>query len=150
VEPLQLLTPEELGFRSRVTVRQVIEAGVTLVVPTGGVAWDFLNQSYPDWRRLRPFQHVAATDLDFGLKCLARKLIHRSAMVVHGLGPDMLDRYSLDGARLLEFDPDNSDNMVAVTGVFHSRVTQSLYGGDPYELLWETAQSVWAEKERVI
>jgi len=150
VDPLQLLAPDDLGFRSRVTVRQVIETGVTLVVPTGGVAWDFLNRSYPDWRRLRPFQHVAATDLDFGLKCLAHKLIPRSAMVVHGLGPDMLKRYSLDNARLLEFDTSNSHGMVAVTGVFHSRVAKSQYDDDPYELLWKAAQSIWAEKERVI
>jgi hypothetical protein len=150
VEPLQLLSPDDLGLRSRITVRQVIEAGVTLVVPVGGVAWDFLNWSYPDWRRLRPFQHVAATDLDFGLKCLARKLIPRSAMVVHGLGQDMLERYSLGDARLLEFDTGGSHSMVAVTGVFHSRASESQYDDDPYELIWETAQSIWEEKERVI
>lgn len=150
VEPLQLLSPDELGFRSRITVRQVIETGVTLVVPEGGVAWDFLDRSYPDWCRLRPFQHVAATDLDFGLKCLAHRLIPRSAMVVHGLGPDMLKRYSLDGARLLEFDMSDSHSMVAVTGIFHSRIARPTYGDDPYELLWKTAKSIWAEKERVI
>jgi hypothetical protein len=150
IEPLQLLSAVDLGFRSRVTVRQVIETGVTLVVPEGGVAWDFLDRSYPDWRRLRPFQHVAATDLDFGLKCLANGLIPRSAMVVHGLGPDMLKRYSLNDARLLEFDMSGSDSMVAVTGIFHSRIARAPYGDDPYEILWKTAKSIWAEKERVI
>ena len=149
VEPLQLLSPEDLGFRSRVTVRQIIEAGVTLVVPTGGVAWDFLNMSYPDWRRLRSFQHVAATDLDFGLKCLAHKLIPRSAMIVHGLEPDMLKRYLLDDARLLEFDT-NSHGLVAVTGVFHNRAAESQYDDDPHELIWKTAKSIWGEGERVI
>ena len=150
IDPLQLLSPENLGFRARVTVRQVIQAGVTLVVPTGGVVWDFLNRSDPDWRRLRPFQHVAATDLDFGLKCLAHKLIPRSAMVVHGLEKDLLKRYALDDAPLLEFDPGSSDNMVAVTGVFHNRAAHSRYDHDPYEVLWQTAQSIWGEGERVI
>jgi hypothetical protein len=149
VEPLQLLSSDDLGFRSRVTVRQVIEGGVVLVVPTGGVAWDFLNRSYPDWRRLRSFQHVAATDLDFGLKCLAHKLIPRSAMVVHGLGPEMLKRYSLDDARLLEFDT-SSHGLVAVTGVFHHRAAVSPYDDDPHELLWKAAKSIWGEGERLI
>jgi hypothetical protein len=149
VDPLHLLSPGDLGFRSRVTVRQVIEAGVTLVVPTGGVAWDFLDQSYPDWRRLRPFQHVVATDLDFGLKCLAHKLIPRSAMVVHGLSREVLDGYALQDAHILEFDTSSSGRMVAVTGIFHVRDAESPAEDDPYELLWQTANSIWAEKERV-
>ena len=32
--------------------------------------------------------------------------------------------------------------MVAVTGVFHNRAAHSRYDHDPYEVLWQTAQSI--------
>jgi hypothetical protein len=150
VDPLQLLSVGDLGLGRSVTVRNVIEAGVTLIAPTGGVAWDFLNRSYPDWRRLRPFQHVPATDLDFGLKCLANELIPRAAMVVHGLRPDMLKRYSLEAANVREFAANGPHAMVAVTGIFHMRSAGTLADSEPYEVIWEAAQSVWSERERVI
>jgi hypothetical protein len=150
VDAIYLLSREDLGFRRPISVRQLFDGGVTFITPPGGVVWDFLNNGYPEWRRLRPFQHISATDLDFGLKCLtAINSIPRFAMVVHGLEREFLKRYSLEHARLVEFGNDGSDDMVAVTAVFYSR-DDSETDGSPYEVIWDAAKALWAEKERLI
>ncbi len=147
----RLLAAEDLGFRRSISVREVSEAGVTFLTPPGGVAFEFLNRSFPEWEKLRPFQHIPVPDLDYGLKCLANRLVPRSAMVVHGLDDSVPKLYKLDPAYFHEFAGIGSHHLLAVTGVFHVRRDfRSGEETDPYDVIWETVQEQWSEKEHIL
>ena len=151
IDAPRLLTAEDLGFRRPISVREVSEAGVTFLTPPGGVAFEFLNRSFPDWEKLRPFQHIPVPDLDYGLKCLANHLVPRSAMVVHGLDDSVSELYKLDPAYFHEFASTGSHRLLAVTGVFHVR--RDFKSGDeiePDDVIWATAQGRWSEKEHIL
>jgi hypothetical protein len=145
VAPPQLLSVDDLGFRRPVSVREIIESGVTFVTPPGGVVWDFLNWSSPGWQQLRPLQHQAVHDRDFGMQCLANDLIHRGAMIVHSVSKEVLARYGLENAHLYEFVSPGPRHLVAVSGVFHECSSSMSAADDPYHLIWETAKTIWAQ-----
>jgi hypothetical protein len=148
IDPVRLLCAEDLNLRGPVTVRQVVEEGVTFLTPEGGPAWEFLNRNFPNWRTFRPFQHVNTHDLDFGLKCLAARMPPRSAMVVHGLNDEKLKPYELGTPQFLDFASDGKERLLAVTGVFRLRKTSDDESGtDPYDVIWDTAKSLWLTKE---
>ena len=151
IDAPRLLTSEDLGFRRPITVREVSDAGVTFLTPPGGVAFEFLNRSFPEWEKLRPFQHIPVPDLDYGLKCLANHLVPRSAMVVHGLDESVSSQYKLDPAFFHEFADTGSHRLLAVTGVFHVR--RHFRAGeetDPYDVIWAAAEGQWSEKEHML
>jgi hypothetical protein len=147
----RLLSSDDLGFRRPVTAREVAEAGVTFLTPPGGPAFEFLNRSYPEWEKLRPFQHIAVPDLDYGLKCLANRLVPRSAMVVHGLDETFPRRYNVDPVHFYDFASNGSHKLLAVTGIFHAREEHGVIDkNDPREIIWQTAVGLWSEKEHVL
>lgn len=150
IDPIKLLCVEEMGISGPVTVRDLVESGVTFLVPRGGVVWEFLNRSFPGWWKLRPFQLITVPDLDCGLKCLSSQLVPRSVMVVHGFDPDDQPQYGLANARLYDFATEGSHRLMAVTGVFHARQESTPVKPDPYDRIWATAQSLWSEKERTL
>jgi hypothetical protein len=145
IDPFRLLSVDDLGLSGPPTVRTLVERGVTLLTPRGGVVWEFLNRELPGWWKLRPFQHVPVVDLDGGLKCLASGLVHRSAMVVHGLSQPELEPYGLGHALLRDFS-EADEHHLAVVGVFHVRQHEPDGDDDPYDLIWETAQSLWLKE----
>jgi hypothetical protein len=146
IDRFQVISTADLGIRGPVTVRKLIGEGVTFLMPRGGVVWEFLNREYPGWWRLRPFQHVPMVDLDAGLKCLGSGLPGRYAMVVHGLSEATLEPYGLKRAYVRDFSPEDAIHLMAVIGVFHLRQHEVSEQSDPYELIWETAQSLWGEQ----
>lgn len=147
----QLLAVDNLGLPEAITVRDVVEAGVTFLTPPGGVAWEFLNRNYADWYKLRPFQHSPVPDLDYGLKCLATRAVPRSAMVVHGFDLERRRRTEgLERAYTQDFAVSGgSHQLVAVTGVFRIR-QETRSAANPYDVIWQTAQDLWSEKERIL
>jgi hypothetical protein len=146
LDPLTLLSAEDLGFEGQVTVRQVVESGVTFLIPRGGVVWEFLNRGFTGWWKLRPFQDVSVGDLDGGLKCLASGLVPRSAMVVHGLNPDELTSYGFDRVYTYDFAGTGA-HLMAIIGVFRVwREREATELENPYDLIWKTAQSLWNEE----
>lgn len=148
LDPIKLLSAEDLGFQGQVTVRQLVESGVTFLIPRGGVVWEFLNRGFAGWWKLRPFQDVAVGDLDGGLKCLASGLVPRSAMVIHGLNPAELKSYGLDNVYTYDF-ADTGAHLMAIIGVFRVwRERDTDAEENPYDLIWKTAQSLWLDKER--
>jgi len=147
IDQFQLLCTTDLGIRGPVTVRGLIGEGITFLMPRGGVVWEFFNREYPGWWRLRPFQHVPVVDRDAGLNCLGSGLPGRYAMVVHGLHQATLEPYGLSHAPMYDFTGDGSDHLMAAIGVFHARGRELSEQEDPYELIWKTAQSLWAGKE---
>ncbi|MCO5971560.1 hypothetical protein [Actinoallomurus soli] len=149
IDRFKLLCVGDRQPREPVTVRELVEDGMTFMTPRGGVVWDFLNRSFPGWWKLRPFQYVQVGDLDFGLRCLASGLVEPAAMVVHGVELEDLESYGLDHPRLLDFAVGGSHRLVAITGVFRVR-HENPDDQDPYDLVWKTAQSLWAEKERTL
>jgi hypothetical protein len=151
LDRIRLLTMEDLNVPGPVTVRGLVESGVTFLTPRGGVSWEFLNRCLPGWWKLRPFQHVPAVDLDRGLKCMASGLVPHAAMVVHGITQKDLEQYELAHVRLYDFAGNGSHHLLAGTGVFHARhETDVGQPSDPYDLIWTTAQRLWSEKERVL
>lgn len=141
LEHLRLLSNEDLKLPNPVTVREVIQTGITILVPTGGPAWQFLQRSYRDWHILRPFQHVAVPDLDYGLKCLGNNLVPGSAMVVHGL------ELPFHGARLdtpyfYDFADSTSAHYLAVTGVFRDKSVLSPTDDEVFDVIWRTARNL--------
>jgi hypothetical protein len=154
LEPLQLLAGEDLRLAGPVTVQEVFDEGVTFLTPHGGVAWDFLNRAFPDWKWLRPHQHIDVQDLDFGLKCLvlrrrSTRAMPRCAMIVHGLNPSIYETYGLKDPYLYDFEDTGSRHLVAVTGVFYIQPEDGKVDpSDPYEQVWHVAQALWSESER--
>lgn len=146
----QLLAVDDLGLGPEVTVREALEAGVTFLTPRGGVAWDFLERNFPDWTKLRPFQHSAVPDLDYGLRALATRAIPRSAMVVHGDAGERLGRHGIDTVRTHDFLVNGSHKLLAVTGIFHVRQEYTSGTRSPYDLVWKAAQERWSKKERIV
>ncbi|MGW4059205.1 hypothetical protein ACWEGE_13040 [Amycolatopsis sp. NPDC004747] len=153
VERFQLLAGEDLGFREPVDVREAIVSGVSFLCPEGGPAWDFLARSFPDWYRLRPFQYVRTTDLEFGMKSLAANAVTRSAMIVHGLPDDALKILKgRKNLRAYEIAQPEDHQMVAVTGVFyvHPDLADDPHEGTPQTEVWEIAKKLWVEREVII
>jgi hypothetical protein len=151
IDNFQVISTVDLGIRGSVTVRKLVGEGVTFLMPRGGVVWEFLNREYPGWWRLRPFQHVPMVDLDAGLKCLGSGLPGRYAMVVHGLSRAALEPYGLSRTYMQDLSPESAAHLMAVIGIFHMRQHEENTVSeqrDPYELIWETAQSLWARGEQ--
>lgn len=148
IDHFQVISNSDLGIRGPVTARKLIGEGVTFLMPRGGVVWEFFNREYPGWWHLRPFQHVPMVDLDAGLKCLGSGLPGRYAMVVHGLSEAVLEPYGLSRAYAQDFATEGAVRLMAVIGVFHQRQHEVSEQRDPYELIWETAQSLWAGGSR--
>ena len=147
IDPFQLLSVDDLALDEPVTVRGLVDAGITFIMPRGGVVWEFLDREFPGWWRLRPAQHVSVVDLDAGLKCMASSLGRRKAMVVHGLGAYDLESHGLKHAYMYDFAGADSDQLVAVIGVFHERQQNFSEQEDKYNLVWKTALKLWAKKE---
>lgn len=150
LDRMKALANEDLGLSNSTSVRELIESGITLLVPSGGAAWQFLNRSYRDWYVLRPFQHIDVPHLDYGLKCLANRLVPRSAMVVHGVEVP-IPGVRLDTPRLYEFNEVGAHQYVAATGVFRDKSVLSEPSGttEPFEIIWRTATEHLPEGERL-
>jgi DNA-binding transcriptional LysR family regulator len=147
IDGFRLLCTADLGIRGPVTARGVIADGITVLMPHGGVVWEFFNREYPGWWRLRPFQHVPVVDRDAGLNCLGSGLPGRYAMVVHGLDRAALVPYELGQASMYDFASDGPDQLMAVVGIFHTRQREQDEQEDPYEQIWKAAQWLWTRKE---
>ncbi|MER7007164.1 hypothetical protein ABT297_29565 [Dactylosporangium sp. NPDC000555] len=152
IDKLRLLTVDDLRLDrnpDEITVHEVVlDARATFLTPNGGASWDFLNRSFPEWRQLRPFQHIEIPDLDYGLKCLAGRLVPNAVMIVHGITDETLKRYGLEDARFHDFAVHGPDHLQAVTGVYHRHSHTDADATDPSSLIWRTAQQLWSEKER--
>ncbi len=141
LEPFRLISSEDLDLPETVVITEVIDKGVTLLLPPGGAAWRFVEASRAGWAKLRPSQHVPVPDLDFGLKCLKNHLIPNSAMVVHGSIPSepgvVLHEHALLGV--------NERERIAVTGVFHRRQAGGGARAHEYATVWRTACALFGE-----
>ncbi|WP_299056444.1 hypothetical protein [uncultured Nocardioides sp.] len=150
-EPIQLLAPANVPLPKRpVSVREILQNDLTMCVPSGGVAWDYMQKGWPGWERIRYRQHFHITDLDAGLEVLRTGLAgRRAAMIVHGLGridetksrlARLDDNYVLKDVGLV----DNDRQFVAVTGIFRAdRADRRPQRVAIAERIWEAAKCRW-------
>jgi hypothetical protein len=81
-EQLYLLGKRSLGLGGTPDIDTVISKGITLLMPTDGVAWKFAQENSPEWNVRHPQQHTPIPYKDFGLEMLRHE--DRAAMVLHG------------------------------------------------------------------
>lgn len=126
----------------------LIEAGFTLCVPAGGVAWEILQADAADWHMLKYRQYFDVTDLYGGIKVLETGIAGpRAAMIVHGLEVDDPRLKNLDDSVLSDlYDSTGRRSWRAVTGFFRADPKDSAdqHGHQWRDHVWKQAQALWA------
>ncbi|MDQ4045100.1 MAG: hypothetical protein M3173_06605, partial [Chloroflexota bacterium] len=90
--PIVALSNEDLGLPSETTLADVLKSHVKLVIPLGGVVWDFARENAPGIEiGARSRAHLLIHDLNYGLRCLAARTPRRGVMLVHGIEEAILN-----------------------------------------------------------
>lgn len=96
-EPLYLLAKRSLRFGRNPDINDVLDRGVTILMPSNGVAWEYMQQNASHWHIRRPYQHRPIPYRDSGLQQLRHE--ENAAMVIHG----EIDRYLKDNPSIVRW-----------------------------------------------
>lgn len=156
LEEIEVIAPKSVDLTAEPSVREMLRKGVTMCVPDGGVAWDYVQQGSPRWEHLQYRQRFHIPDLYAGLQALTTGLAGpRAAMIVHGLGNikdkssklyPLKDLYVQRRARASspKGDHDTGNDLVAVTGVLRAlRAQQSPEQEKFSDQVWKKAEELW-------
>jgi DNA-binding transcriptional LysR family regulator len=148
VDDLMVLTNHPLPGPPYPRPAEIIDAGVTLCSPAGGVAWDFVQKDWPNWHLMRDRQYFHVPNLFGGVQVLESGLAGgNAAMIVHGLTRSDPRLHAIDNPVLdpLHNDPQNN-NWKAVTALFRAERPSS---GPAHDLVWKHAKDLWAPSEGI-
>jgi len=107
------------------SVDDLLEAGVRIVMPEGGVVWDFMNEHAPsrNWG-LQQGRHLKVHDLSYGLKTLSAGAVRRGVMLVHGVDrllEDQSEKYpKFERFHRYELAESTRDSGRAITALFYN------------------------------
>lgn len=136
------------------TPTDLLKAGMTLCIPDGGVAWDFVRADFPDWHRLHYRQHFGITDLYGGIKVLETGIAGPdAAMIVHGLEADDPRLVGLPSPFISSlYDDPGAKTWRAVTGFFRAerRDAAESHDRDWKNFVWEQALQLWTVGEKEV
>lgn len=155
-DPIELVAPKDIAAtlkrKPAVSVRSMLNADLTMCVPPGGVAWNYMQLGWPRWEHLRYRQKFHITDLDAGLEVLRTGLAGpRAAMIVHGLGEIQDKQSRLHRLRKryaqLPVGTIDGEEVVAVTGIVRATRRRR---DEVSERIWKAAQDLWVKSPMVV
>jgi hypothetical protein len=150
-QPIVAVTNDQtIDWPGDVSVPELLELRPKVLMPTGGVVWQFIN----DFAGSRTWAitngtHMPVHDLHFGLRALAAKAEPRSVMLVHGVDVALLARDKkyplLARGKVIRFRESAQDlsGPRAITALYYNRgasLRRVARFSAACETFWETAK----------